>query len=118
MKTSRLTRCAQVAVLAFIGVPMLLIPAGLWASSTARANAAHAERAPAGSAPAPTIPPARYGAVIPADWDMNGDGVLDYTDIDARAGELAGMTSYIRLHGGCVAIDTALRPASEACSGR
>ena len=61
------------------------------------------------------IPTPRYRAVIPAGWDTNGDGVVDYKDVDAKAGELAGMTSYIRLHGGCVAVDTFYRTKEEAC---
>lgn len=113
MQTLHLNRRAARWALGLIGAAMLLIPGGVWASSATRASVSHAE-----PTPAPTIPPARYGAVIPADWDVNGDGVLDYTDIDAKAGELAGMTSYIRLQGGCVAIDTIARTASEACAGR
>ena len=41
---------------------------------------------------------------VPARWDMNHDGIVDIDDVDIAAGDLAAMTSWLRMNGGSVSV--------------
>lgn len=49
-------------------------------------------------------PPANVPQV-PQRWDMNHDGVVDIGDVDIAAGDLAAMTSWLKMHGGSVKVN-------------
>ena len=60
---------------------------------------------------APTLKPTPVVTVIDADipqspphWDGNGDGVVNLDDVDRAAGDLAAMTSYLKMHGGVITL--------------
>lgn len=50
----------------------------------------------------PPAPADRSAQSTVGDLDVNGDGRVNEVDVDVLAGQLAGLTSYLRLHGGCV----------------
>jgi hypothetical protein len=41
---------------------------------------------------------------VPERWDMNHDGVVNVDDVDIVAGDLAAMTSWLKMNGGTVTV--------------
>lgn len=55
-------------------------------------------------APATAQTPPANVPQVPQRWDMNGDGIVDMDDVDIAAGDLAAMTSWLRMNGGSVSV--------------